>query len=195
MKYGYSRHSVLAPILIGVIVVCVAAIGVLTWALFRVGAGDDGKIGTNVTSGKVKIDIEDTDGNSLIGDAFEFVTPDGSESVIFAPGYTYHTEGFRVRNEGNLEIKYRVSVSEDESINSTAFAEAFDVYITKDPNNLDTAEKLTTFAGSLNVNATSDVYYLVVAMKDNASDEFQDRTFTGIGITVHATQVNAPGEP
>ncbi len=195
MRYGYRRHSILAPILIGVIVLCVVAIGVLTWALFRVGAGDDGKIGTNVTSGKVKIDIENTEGKSLIGDVFKFVTPEGEDSVVFAPGYTYYTEGFRVKNEGNLNIKYRIFITEDESIDVTAFAEVFDFYLTTDPTSLDGAEKLTSYTGALNKGKTSEVYYLVITMKEDASDEFQDKTFSGIGITVHATQSNAPDEP
>ena len=195
MRLGYSRHSILAPILIGVIALCVTAIGVLTWALFRVGADDDGKIGTNVTSGKVKVDIEDTEGNSLVGGAFEFVTPEGEDEVVFAPGFTYYTEGFRVKNEGNLEIKYRIFISEDEAIDMTAFAEAFDFYITTDPESIDGAQKLTAFTGTLDEGELSEVYYLVISMKPDASDEFQDRTFTGIGITVHATQSNAPGEP
>lgn len=202
MRYGYKRHSLLTPILIIVIILCLAAVAVLTWALFRYRADDDGKIGTNVTSGKVKVDIEDLDGNSLVGDVFEFVLPEGEEEALFAPGYTYYTEGFRIKNEGNLDIKYRVFISEDDSIDSTAFAQAFDFYITKDVSNItktgtneNSGEKLTTYTGALDRSELSDVYYLVITMKPDAGDEFQSRTFTGIGITVHATQTNATEEP
>ena len=195
MRYGYRRHSILAPILIIVIVLCVVAIGILTWALFRVGADDDGKIGTNVTSGKVKVDIENLNGESLIGDVFKFVTPDGEDSVIFAPGLTYYTEGFRVKNDGNLDIKYRVFISEDETIDNQAFQEAFDFYLTTDISNPDNLQGLNSYTGSLDKNESSVVYYLVVRMKETAGNEFQDRTFTGIGITVHATQSNSTEAP
>ena len=198
MRYGYRRHSILAPILIIVIVLCIVAIGILTWALFRVGADDDGKIGTNVTSGKVKVDIINANGDSLIGDAFKFVTDGEEDSVIFAPGLMYYTEGFYVKNDGNLDIKYRVFISEDESIDNTAFQEAFDFYLVTDISQIGTlenAEKLNSYTGSLDKNKTSGVYYLVIRMKETAGNEFQDRTFSGIGITVHATQSNSTENP
>lgn len=194
MRYGYSRHPILGPILIIIIILLVIGAAVLGWMLLgKGGTGeDDGKIGINVTSGKVKVDIEDLEGNSLLDQAFDFQLPEGETEVIFAPGYTYFTEGFRIRNEGNLAIKYNIFTTGDEEVDGAAFAEAFDLYITNNPENLDEAEKLSTYSGTLARNGLSEACYLVITMKPDASDEFQDRTFTGIGITVHATQANAP---
>ena len=186
MRFGYSRHSFLSFILIIIIVLLVAGGAVLGFMLLGDKDGeDDGKIGVNVTSGKVKIDIEDVHGTSLIDQAFDFVLPEGESEVVFAPG-------FRIRNEGNLEIKYNVFITGDESVDAADFAEAFDLYITTDPDNLESAQKLSTYSSVLKKNTASEVLYLVVCMKDGAGDDFQDRTFTGIGITVHATQSNAP---
>ena len=190
MRYGYRRHSILSIILFIIIILCIVAIAILTWLLFRTGGLDDGKIGTNVTSGKVKIDIEDTSGVSKIGDVFEFAHEEG-EDVIFAPGMTYYTEGFVVKNEGNLTIKYLISVSKDFGTNYEAFKKAFDFYITTDPENLEGAQKLTDYEGTLTPGQTSVNYYLVITMKEDAGNEFQDKIFTGIGITVTATQINA----
>ena len=191
MRYGYRRHSILATILIIVIILCIVAIAILTWALFRTGGLDDGKIGTNVTSGKVKVDIENTEGESMVGDVFHFVTVNGNDEVIFAPGLSYYTEGFWVRNEGNLSIKYIISISRDYGTDYEACLEAFDFYITTDVTNLDGATKLTELSGTLTPGATTDIYYLVVTMKEDAGNEFQDKVFTGIGVTVTATQINA----
>ena len=188
MRYGYRRHSILATILIIIIILCIVAIAILTWALFRKGGLDDGKIGTNVTSGKVKVDIEDESGVSKVGDVFEFVHEEGEE-VIFAPGRTFRTEGFRVKNEGNLTFKYIISVSKDFGKDYSAFIEAFDFYLTNDPTSLDGALKLTDYDGILAPGDESELYYLVITMKEEAGNEFQDKVFTGIGVTVHATQI------
>ena len=40
----------------------------------------------------------------------------------------------------------------------------------------------------------SETYYLVIRMKETAGNEFQNKTYTGIGITVYAVQGNAPIE-
>ena len=192
MRFGYSRHSVLGLIIILIIIICLIIAGVLGWMLLgKNGGEDDGKIGLNVTAGTVKVDIEDVSGESLVGSTFDFQLPEGETEVIFAPGYEYYTEGFRIRNEGNLEIKYNIFISDDEEVDAGAFAEAFDVYITTDPENLESAERLTTYSGVLKRDAASEVCYIVVCMKNGAENEFQGRTFTGIGITVHATQSNA----
>lgn len=191
MRYGYRRHSILSIIFFIIIILCIVAIAILTWALFRTGGLDDGKIGTNVTSGKVKVDIENAKGESMVGDVFKFVTDDESEEVIFAPGYTFYTEAFTVKNEGNLTIKYLITVSKDYGTDYAAFKKAFDFYITTDPNNLDEALKLTDYEGTLAPGKNSENYYLVITMKEDAGNEFQDKIFTGIGITVTATQINA----
>ena len=96
-----------------------------------------------------------------------------------------------MKNEGNLTIKYLISVSKDFGTNYEAFKKAFDFYITTDPENLEGAQKLTDYEGTLTPGQTSVNYYLVITMKEDAGNEFQDKIFTGIGITVTATQINA----
>ena len=43
----------------------------------------------------------------------------------------------------------------------------------------------------LGVGKSSDIYYLVVRMKDDAGNAYQDQSYSGIGITVWAVQGNA----
>ena len=177
-----------------VILLCLVAISGATYALFT-SDGEDGKIGINMTSGNLDVDIIDATDNpsTLVGEVLDFVTDDVDGEVLFEPGATYYTEGFRVKNIGEIPINYIIYISEDETV-SDDFYDAFEVWITKDPNSKDSGvrlEDLQKFEGKLSPQKSSDVYYLVFRMKESAGNEFQNRTFTGVGITVCAVQGNA----
>lgn len=174
-----------------VILLCLVSLTGATFALFTSNP-DDGMIGIIATSGNVKVDIVDsaTDG-SLVGEALQFETADDSNSVLFEPGATFYTQGFKAKNVGDIPINFRMYISEDESLDMDEFERAFDFYITTDPENPDKAEKLLSFTGRLEVGQSSDTYYLVIKMKETATNEFQGKAYTGIGITVCAVQGNA----
>ena len=171
-----------------VIILCLFAITGATFALFT--SGDDGKIGINATSGDLEVGIIDATENpqSLVGKALNFETKDGV--VLFEPGAVYHTEGFRVSNLGDIPMNYIVYISKDKDVTAD-FSAAFEVWITTNPATREMDEKLQEFEGSLAPEKSSEIYYLVFRMKETAGNEFQDRTFTGVGITVCAVQGNA----
>lgn len=173
-----------------VILLCFVSVTGATLALFTSNEGD-GKIGINTTSGNLKVDIVDCVdiSHSLVGEVLEFVTTSANRRALFEPGTTFYTNGFRVKNTGNISLNYILYISEDETV-SADFNDAFDVWVTKDPLNRTDAVKLQEFEGSLEPGECSDIYYLVVSMKETAGNEFQDRTFTGIGVTVCAVQGN-----
>ena len=151
MGYSYDserRKKTTIIILIIIILLLLTTIVGLTYALFTSG-GDDGKIGVNVTSGECKIDIVDAEDKSLVGDVLDFVTEEKKDKIYFEPGATYYTEGFEVKNIGNIPVNFRVFISEDEINDRYEFQEAFELWITKDPSNLEGAEKLTEFTGRL----------------------------------------------
>ena len=174
-----------------VILLCFVSVTGATYALFT-SATEDGTIGINATSGSIKLDIIDASDNpsSLINDVLDFVTTSDQKEVLFEPGATYYTEGFRVKNDGTIRIQYIIYVSEDERL-AADFFDAFDVWLTKDPKSKSDMVLLQEFSGRLEVGQSSEVYYLVFRMKENAKNEFQDRTFTGVGITVCGVQGNA----
>ena len=177
-----------------VILLCLVSITGATFALFTSDA-EDGTIGINATSGKMKIDIIDIsdEPQSLVGDVLDFITTSSKKEILFEPGATYYTEGFRVKNAGNINIKYILYISEDARENGKPtddFSEAFEVWLTNDPTSRDGMVKIQDFSGTLEEGQTSDVFYLVFRMKETAGNEFQNRTFTGVGITVCAVQGN-----
>lgn len=189
MGYRYRRGvggKVLIAMLLLFISFCIFSIVLLTLSLFV--NVDDGKIGINVTSGKVRVDIVDTNQESIIGDVIDFVTADVREDVFFEPGSTYMTEGFRVKNIGTCPINYRMHISNDKDVDMDKFKEAFEFWITSDPENYEDVEKITSFKGTLEIDQTSDTFYLIIKMKESAGNEFQDKSYSGIGITVYAVQ-------
>ena len=195
MKYSFAkerRKTAAIITLIVLLLLCLAINAALTYFLLKKNGGVDGKIGVNVTSGECKIDIIDTENKTLVGDVLDFESASGNEKLYFEPGATYRTQGFIVKNEGSIPVDFRIYISVDEADISAGFQEAFDLWISKDASNYENAERLTEFTGKLEVNEQSEVFYLIIKMKENAGNEFQNKTYTGIGITVCAVQRNAP---
>ena len=173
-----------------VILLCLVCITGATLALFTSDT-NDGRIGINTTAGNLKVDIVNTsvdNPSSLVGEVLNFVTTPERDEILFEPGASYYTEGFRVKNDGNIPINFIIYISEDETV-SNDFTDAFEVWITKDTDRT-SAEKLQEFDGRLEPSQSSEIYYLVFRMKETAGNEFQNKTFTGVGITVCAVQGN-----
>jgi hypothetical protein len=179
-----TNSGVIAAI---IVLICLIAVGVITYFLLSHQSANDGSIGVNVTTGKVKVDIVDENQDSLVGDVLHFVPKENEDTVIFEPGATFYTQGFSVKNDGNISINYRIYISDDDKVDRTEMEKAFDFYITTDPN-VESENKLIEFTGTLDAGKNSVTYYLVVHMKESAGNEFQDKLYNGIGITVHATQ-------
>lgn len=189
-RYKPTKSTLIIAAL--VILLCLVSITGATLALFTSG-GEDGKIGINTTSGNLKVDIIDTsvdNPDSLVGELLDFITVSEDSEVLFEPGSVYYTEGFRVRNDGDIPINFILYISEDETV-AEDFADAFEVWLTSDPTSRSNMVKLQEFDGRLEVGQSSEAYYLVFRMKETAGNEFQNRTFTGVGITVCAVQGNA----
>ncbi len=171
-----------------VILICLVSLAGATFALFT-SSPDDGKIGIVATSGTVKVDIVDSDTDaSLVGEILQFETS-SVEGILFEPGATFYTKGFKAKNVGDVTINYRMYISEDDSLDMDKFEDAFDFYITTDPTDPAKAERMLSFSGQLEADECSETFYLVIKMKSNANNDFQG-FYTGIGITVCAVQGN-----
>ena len=172
-----------------VILLCLISMVGVTWALFT--SGEDGTIGVNVISGQVKVDIVDEYGGSLVGGVLNFGAADHHEPIYFEPGATICTQGFRVKNTGTVSINFRMYISNDENENMQAFDDAFELWVTTDPKNLNDAQQIKSFVvEDLDPLHTSEMYYLVIRMKTTATNDFQGKEYSGIGITVYAVQGN-----
>ena len=189
-RYSNTKKSILIAAII--ILLCTISIAGATLALFT--SRQDGKIGINATSGRLEVDIVDTSiegPSTLVGEVLEFETTSTHRKVIFEPGATYITEGFRVVNLGNIPINFIIYLSHDEDSEKPPFDAAFDVWITDDRKDPTHRVNMKDFENRLEVGQISDIYYLVVQMKDDAGNAYQNQSYSGIGITVWAVQGNA----
>ncbi|MBR2466754.1 MAG: hypothetical protein IKB38_07505 [Clostridia bacterium] len=185
-RYKSNKQALVVAVL--VILLCLACLSGATLALFTSDI-NDGKIGIVTTTGDVEVDIVDADdvSRSLVGDTLDFK----DASVTFEPGATFCTKGFKVINKGNVNIRFRVSVSADEEMDMRGFNDAFTVWITTDPSGDGDTQLLTEFTGTILPGAfTEDTYYICIKMKESAGNEFKGQTYNGIGITVYAIQGN-----
>ena len=158
---------------------------------------EDGTIGVVATAGNVKVDIIDDSSenpSSLVGQVLQFQTSSNQRDVLFEPGVTFYTQGFKVKNTGDIPVNFRIYISNDENFDMAEFAEAFELWISTDPTDPSQAQKLISFDGRLEVGETSETYYLFVRMKETAENKFQGKEYTGIGVTVYAVQGNVSVE-
>lgn len=186
-RYKSNKQALVIAAL--VILLCLVCLTGATLALFTNDLAD-GTIGIVTTTGDVEIDIVDTYGESLQNEALSFITTSGEPT--FEPGATFYTQEFTIVNIGNIPVQFSLSVSKDEDFKDEDVANAFEIWIVPaDDPDYRNAERLTNFKGRLKPGDASASYVLIVKMKETAGNEFQDRTFTGIGITVYAVQGNA----
>lgn len=174
-----------------VILLCLICLTGATLALFT-NDPDDGTIGIITTSGSVKVDLVDLDGNSLAGEVLQFQTSADRTEILFEPGAAFCTQGFQIENNGDIPVNFRLSVSEDKEIDMEEFRKAFDVRISTSSDRPDDSKPLEDFTGRLEKGKRgAQTYYLHVKMKESVGNEFQGKTYTGIGVTVFAVQGNA----
>ena len=149
-------------------------------------------------AGNLKVDIVGaTTGNHI--DSLSFQNKDNSSSILWEPGVTFHTEGFRIKNDGNLALKWKMVVNKDSA--STGVVEGsngkagmnlldvidFSVVSSKDENA--PAVKIDEFVGHTAAETIDSVtYYIKGTMKTTAGNDYQNLTLNGITITVYATQ-------
>ena len=190
-RYSTTKRTMTIAALI--ILLCFAAIVGSTLAIFT--ARDDGTIGVNATAGDLKVDIvDDTDDpQSLVGQVLKLQKDPEAEDpdILFEPGSTIHTQGFRIENEGDIDINYIIYLSNDEDA-PEGFFDAFDVFITNDVSDRGSLTPIYDFGPTLKAKELSEVYYLVFRMKSSTDNDWNREipAFEAVGITVCAFQGN-----
>lgn len=187
------------------ILLCLVSLTGATLALFT-NNPDDSTIGIVATAGDIEVKIVDLAGDSLEGKALAFQTTAQQENNL-EPGATVKTQEFRIVNAGGIPLRYSISVCKEikehktendtgENVDINEFAKSFDVWIwtvNEDGSNPQPVTDLLqskTFSDKLEIGQSSQRFYLVVKMKETVGNEFQNKTYSGIGVTVYAVQGN-----
>ena len=120
------------------------------------------------------------------GETLDFVKADGAaanEAVLWEPGCTYELPLIRVRNNGNLALKYEISV-----IGATGDLKLFDVISFTAAIDGAAEVPLSTFTGHLDAKDASSKILIKGHMDEDAGNEYQGLEIKNIAINVLATQ-------
>lgn len=174
-----TKKALIASVLS--LVLCVSMLVGSTFAWFT----DTATTAVNtIQAGTLKVDIVNESGtSSLKGSSMSFVNSDGSADILWEPGATFRTIGFKVKNIGNLAFKYKMVLNGVDGDNELLNVITFKV-VKADG----TAVDLSMFEGHLTKDAESEVLYIEGHMAEDAGNDYQGKELTGLGITVYATQ-------
>ena len=188
-----SKRALLCSVLS--IALCLSMLIGTTFAWFT----DTASTAVNkIVAGNLKVDIVGaTSGTHINGLSFQ--NKDNSAQILWEPGVTFHTEGFRIKNAGNLALKWKIAINEDSA--STGVVEGsngkqgmnlldvIDFSVVSSKAKDAEAVKIDEFVGHTAANTVdSTTYYIKGTMQTTAGNDYQDLTLDGITITVYATQ-------
>ncbi len=201
-----TKRATKRALLTSILAICLCLVMLIgsTFAWFT----DTASTGVNrIESGTLKVDIVKPEANaedkytSLEGEklAFQKVAAASSEAILWEPGCTYVTEGFKIKNDGNLALKWKAEVNKDNVTNGKASDDAkdgmslldvIDFYVVTDNTSKDAqAVSIDEFVGNLKADELSDeTYYIMGRMQESAGNDYQGLTLDNISITVYATQ-------
>ena len=165
-------------------VLCIAMLIGMTFAWFT----DTASTGVNrIQAGELKVDIVNKEGTSIKGKTMNFVDANNNTDVLWEPGVKFKTEGFKIKNIGNLALKYKLALNGVTGDNK--LLEVIDFKVVDDDGTevaLNNFEKHLTAKGT--AGDTSALYYIEGHMAEAAGNDYQNLTLDGVGITVVATQ-------
>ena len=182
MKKSTTKMSLVASI--AALVLCCAMLIGTTFAWFT----DSASTAVNkIQAGTLDVQLLDESGNSLEGQTLAWQKAAGheSEEVLWEPGCTYKLQSFKIKNNGNLALKYKIVISG--IVGDAKLLEAID-FTVSGVGGATTAADLNGFEGKLAANSTTDAITITGHMKESAGNEYQNQSIDGIGITVVATQ-------
>ena len=174
------------------LLLCFAMLAGSTFAWFT----DTASTAVNkIQSGTLKVDIQNEAGDSLRGKTLRWVVNGriSENNVLWEPNCTYELESFKIVNEGNLALKYQITINGVTGDAKLLEAIEFTAKIGNDKIALDrlTGAILPKGAEKKTDNEQVEETGLITIsghMKEKAGNEYQNLTIDGIGITVVATQ-------
>ena len=178
MKQKNSTKRTLALSLL-VMLLCVAMLVGTTFAWFT----DSASTAVNkIQAGTLDVQLLDTDGNSLEGKTLNFVKAASDEQILWEPGCTYDLQPFKIKNNGNLALKYKIQIA---GIQGDAKLNEAIVWTYKVG---ETTPADLSAEGHLTAGQATELITISGHMKKTAGNEYQGLSIDGIGITVVATQ-------
>ena len=170
--------------------ICVAMLIGTTFAWFT----DSASTAVNkIQAGTLDVQLLDASGNDLNGKTLNWVTSDNKaqSDILWEPGCTYKLNDFKIKNNGNLALKYKIIISG--IVGDAELLDVIDFTVTTTDTNysgITNISGLNNFEGKLGKQETTDLITITGKMQESAGNEYQGLSIDGIGITVVATQDN-----
>ena len=138
-----------------------------------------------IQSGTLKVDIVQENGETSIkNQSMSFVNKEGSANILWEPGATFRTPGFKVKSIGNLALKFKLAIN-----GVTGSGDLLKVIQFSVVDEQGKVVDINTFEGHLTPAARlSEKLYLQGHMDETAGNDYQGKALEGLGITVYATQ-------
>ena len=177
------------------LLLCFAMLAGSTFAWFT----DTATTGVNkIVSGKLKVDIVDENGAHL--NDLSFQDKASKTDIRWEPGVKFLTQGFKIKNDGNLALKWKMAVNKGVKGETDRFdlKDVIDfAVVTKVGENYEVVD-IEAFEGQLtgesDATTYSPVYYLQGHMQEEAGNDYQDLSLNNITVTVYATQLNSEND-
>ena len=193
MKKFSSKRALLLSVLS--MVICVSMLIGSTFAWFT----DSATANVNtIKSGDLDVEIVKADGSELTG-ALKWVAKDGraQDKILWEPGCEYNLESFKIKNAGDLALKYKVVISG--LTGDATLLEAIDFTVKVGdaaPVSLEGWDGKLLPAGAEKTEITQDadigetaLITITGTMKTTAGNDYRGLSLEGISITVYATQL------
>ena len=141
-----------------------------------------------IQAGTLDVQLLDEQGNTLEGQTLSWKKAAGheNEAVLWEPGCTYNLQSFKIKNNGNLALKYKIVISGIQGDAALNNAIEWTITNTSTVTALDADHALAAGA--------SDTLTIKGNMREDAGNEYQGLSIDGIGITVVATQYTYEGD-
>ena len=150
---------------------------------------DTASTGVNkIQAGKLDVALEMKEGDSWVsaeGKTLNWVKAAAGEQVLWEPGCTYTLPELRVVNNGNLALKYKVTIT---GINGSAkLNDVIDWAMTLDGAAYTLGEE-HHLAAKNGETVDADVLTISGKMQESAGNDYMNKSIDGISITVVAAQ-------
>ncbi len=197
-KHFSTKKALLASLFS--LLLCVSMLAGSTFAWFT----DSATTAVNkIQAGTLDVGLIDENGKDLENESLTFMDKNGNTDILWEPGCTFLTQGFKVVNNGNLAFKYKILITGLDGDSALLDVITFSVVtadqveaalegrsytdlvgewqITFDP---ETGKNVATQTSA----PASELMYVVAHFDEAAGNKYQGLSLEGIGITVYATQ-------
>ncbi|MBQ6863340.1 MAG: hypothetical protein IJO14_03780 [Clostridia bacterium] len=176
MKYKSTKYALISSIMATCL--CVVMLICSTFAWFSSSVKANVK---DIRSGTLTVDLVDSAGKSLAGKILKWVNADGGNDVTWEAGCTNELNTAYIKNNGNINIKYRVVINGLKS--DEKLPDIIDFTAEIDGKEID----LDSFEDDLRPRARVALK-IKAHIDEKAGKELQNLSVNGISITVQATQ-------